>query len=83
VARQPVGDDAADEEERDLRQPRRGQDEPELGRAPVEVVDDGERQGDGRDCRAEKRDEPAGEEQAELPLRERREGVAQRSASRG
>ena len=83
MARQPVGDDATDEEEHDLRQPGRGEHEPELSRAAVEVVDDGKREGDGCDGRPEERDEPAREEQAELPLGERREGAEQRSASRG
>ncbi len=72
MARQPVGEHPADQDEEDLRQPGRHQNEAEVGRRAVEVVDDGECERDRRDRAAEVRREPAGEEEPELALAKRR-----------
>ena len=72
VARQPVGPDAADQDEDDLREPGRRQDEAEVGRRAVEVVEDGERERDRCDRAAEVATRPTGEEKPELALAKRR-----------
>ena len=69
VARQAVGDHAADEEEEDLRQDRERQHEPEIGGGAVEI-EDGERECDGRHRRAREGDDAAEEEEPEVPVRE-------------
>ena len=61
VARDPVGPDASDDEEEDLRQEARREHDPEVGRRPRQA-DDGERQRNRSDRAAEHRDRAAGEE---------------------
>ena len=69
AARQPVGDDAADEQRRDLRQRPGGEGEPDLGRRAAEPEHrEGDR--DRREVRPEERDRPGREQVAEVPLSE-------------
>ena len=70
VARNPVGDHAADEEEEDLRQDREREHEPELRRGAAEL-EDRERECDGGHRGAGERDDAAEEEEAEVPLSKR------------
>ena len=76
VPRQSVRPDAADEDEEDLREEAGGQDEAEVRRRAGQV-EDGERDRDRRERAPEERDRPADEEQAELPLGERAECLAE------
>ena len=69
AAREPVGDDAADEQRRDLRQRPRGEREPDVGGGAGQV-EHAERDGDRREVRAEERDRARGEEEPEAPLAE-------------
>ena len=71
VPRQPVGPDPADEQEHDQRDLARGEDQAEVG-LRARQVEDGERERDRRDRAADEGDRPAGEEEAELALAERR-----------
>lgn len=71
IPAKPVRPDSADEKQQDLRNACGREDEAELGRRAVEVVEDGEREGDRRDCAAEQRRRAPEEEQAEVPLGER------------
>ena len=68
MSRQPVGEDAAEEDEQQLRHPGRREHEAEIGR-PVRQVEHREGERDRRDRAPEQRDELAREEQAELALR--------------
>ena len=65
----PVGSDAPDDEEEDLRHEAGREHEPEVGRR-ARQVDDGERERGWRDRAAEHRDRAAGEQQEEAPLSE-------------
>jgi hypothetical protein len=81
VARQPVADHAAEQEEGHLWQPARGEDEPEVGRASGEV-EDRECERDGRDAGADERDELSGEEEPELAASEWPERLRDQAAAR-
>jgi hypothetical protein len=82
VTREPVGEDAAEEHEQELRHPGRCQDETEVGLRAGQV-EDGERERDRRDRRPQQGDELAGEEKPKLALGERpeRTGLTQQVAS--
>ncbi len=75
VARQAVGPDAADEDEEDLRDPDRGEHDPQVGGRAVQVVEDGERERDGCERAAEQRCGAADEEEAERALAESAEAA--------
>ena len=81
VARQPVGHDAADEDEREP-----GDDVGRVDDADVRgravLLEDRERQRDRSEVVADQRDGLAGEEQAKLALPERCDGVGRAHAAR-
>src|SRR5439155_11964901 len=73
VPREAIGPDAAGEDEDDLRDPRRGQDEPEIGRGAD--AEHGEGECDRRHRAPCERDQLPAEEQPELTSAERAECV--------
>ena len=76
MARQAVGPDAADQDEGHAGDDVRGVDDADLGRRAARLENrEGER--DGREVVADERDGLAGEEQAELALAQRGDGVGQ------
>jgi hypothetical protein len=75
VAREPVGPDAAREQEDEMREHVGGQHDAEVGRR-VRELDDRERECDRCEGVAEQRDRPAHEEQAEVAFDERPEELA-------
>ena len=73
MAWEPVGPDAAEEQERDLRALARREHVAEVG-LRVRQLEHGEGERDGRHRVPEERGDPCGEEEAELALAQRREG---------
>jgi hypothetical protein len=81
VTGQPIGPDAAEQQEHDHRELPRCEHEPEVGLRSRQV-EDCEGKPDRRDRTAEDRDGPAEEEQAELALGKWAEPVQEAGASR-
>jgi hypothetical protein len=79
MARQPVGPDAADEQEHHLRHRARGEDEAEVG-LRARQLEDSEGERDVRECIADERRRPAEEEEPEAALSE---GTGAESPKRG
>ena len=77
VARQAVGPDAADQEKEDVGEGPRREHQPQVG-LRTRQLEDGERKRDRRHAAAEERDDAPEEQQAELPLTQRRERVQPR-----
>ena len=80
VARQPVGEDAADDEHERLGDLAHREDDPEIGGGAD--VEHGERERDAREPVADRRDHGAAEEQAEVALLERAEVLSHATAAR-
>jgi len=80
VARQPVGECPADQQEEDQRHGLRRKDDPEVG-TRARQVEHRERERDRGEGAACERDEPPGEQQSELALAERPEPAERLSGS--
>jgi hypothetical protein len=68
MARQAVGDDPADEDERRLREPSGREDDAEIGLGAVQAVEHREREADRGHGGPEERRRAGGVEEPELPL---------------